>query len=261
MIPENMSDFLYWVKEKTEAYWDKSHQPPGDNWIYGAKWIGMREEEIDGAEAKYSVKFTPDHREFLKILHTIDRQEIIVHTSISAEEDVKLVKRPFFYNWMEDEKEIRDRLEWPCQTILQDITGRSKFWIDSWGKCPDDPEEREAVFIRFYKDAPKLLPLTSHRFLVSEPVQPGNPVLSVWGSDIIIYGWTLRTFLIDNFLAELDLLEPYYDEEEKVWYSQDKKEAQSIRDKGYAENRNIPFWSEIIDDSGWVYKPSNNREN
>jgi len=36
-------------------------------------------------------------------------------------------------------------------------------------------------------EAPKLIPVYSHRFLPSEPLANGNPVLSVWQTDIIIY--------------------------------------------------------------------------
>lgn len=75
-IPENLIDFLYWVKERTERFWSLDPKTTSndfvcEDWIYGAKWIGLSEPEIDAIEAKYSIKFTAEHRAFLKILHTI----------------------------------------------------------------------------------------------------------------------------------------------------------------------------------------------
>jgi hypothetical protein len=35
----------------------------------------MSDDEIAGVEKKYDVQFMPEHRQFLKILHTIDSRE------------------------------------------------------------------------------------------------------------------------------------------------------------------------------------------
>ena len=98
---------------------------------------------------------------------------------------------------------------------------------------PPSFEEQEAVFARWYNQAPRLLPLTNHRFIISEPLQAGNPVLSVWGTDTIVYGWNLRHYLLE----ELPLVggEPALVEELK-----------DICNREYAANRKIPFLGELI---------------
>ena len=51
-IPENYTDFLYWVKETTESFWAKELEEDEDDehsikWLQDAKWIGLSENEID----------------------------------------------------------------------------------------------------------------------------------------------------------------------------------------------------------------------
>jgi len=43
-------------------------------------------------------------------------------------------------------------------------------------------------------NAPKLIPLISHRYLPAEPCEAGNPVFSIYQSDIIYYGANLTEY-------------------------------------------------------------------
>ncbi|HEX8530254.1 MAG TPA: hypothetical protein VF646_09530 [Cytophagales bacterium] len=248
------------MKERTEAFWRKDPNAEEDfpcpEWAHGAKWVGLQEAEIDEVEKKYGVTFTPDHREFLKVLHCVDRKEAIVYTD-SDEEDAEehRYEHPFFYNWLTDEQEIREKLNWSYRTILEDVEGQNVVWLKSWGERPDSPEEREAVFADWYRKTPKLLPIHIHRFVVSEPVQRGNPVLSVWGSDIIVYGWNLRSYLLQELQTELGLLDLVFNEEDQQWYTEEKKELRDIVQPEYAAavDKRIPYWEEVILywSSGW----------
>lgn len=65
-IPADFTDFLHWFKERTENYWGIDPQTSSEDikceeWIYGARWIGLTDEQIDSVENKYAVKFTTDH--------------------------------------------------------------------------------------------------------------------------------------------------------------------------------------------------------
>ena len=137
-IPENYKDFFYWIKERTESFWSKSPLHSSDDftpepWAYRAKWVPLSEKEIDAVEGKYGVKFMPEHREFLKILHTIDRKEETEYDPSFEDDKPRIEKSPFFYNWLEDEAEIRSRLNWPYRTILTDVLGPNGVWLKSWG--------------------------------------------------------------------------------------------------------------------------------
>lgn len=241
-IPENFTEFLHWIKKETEKTWS------GDfckKWIQGAQWIGMTNNQINEVEKKYSIQFTPEHREFLEILHTIDRKEIIENKDEWGDE---ITEYPFFYNWLEDHEEIKEKLNWPYETILRDVVGRNGVWLKSWGKKPDSEQEKTKIFTDWYNHSPTLLPLTSHRFIISNANLKYRPILSIWGSDIIIYGWSLRTYLLNELNYHLDIWTEEYDEEDQQSYSVLNEEAKKIHDDDYKfdSNKKIPYWEELI---------------
>jgi len=247
-IPENNIEFLHWFKDKSEAFCSQDSEE--EYWCHNAKWIGLTDTEIDEAEVKYDVKFSEEHRDFLRILHTLDRKQV-VEREISEEEppydyiETIEVEDTFLYNWKSEDKadveEIRNRLNWPYETVFQDVEGSNKFWLKSWGKKPDSVEEQKLIFGNWYEKAPKLVPLYGHRFIVNDFSKQENPILSVWGSDIIVYGWNLRHYLLHEFgyLTDLDSEELY----EKIF----KKEFEK------AKTKDISHWKEVILSwsSGW----------
>src|SRR5258706_2210639 len=183
-IPADFTDFLYWFKERTENYWGIDPQTSLEDikceeWIYGAKWIGLTDDQIDSVENKYVVKFTTDHRAFLRVLHTIDRKEKNEELKVIGDKEETVIEEcPYFYNWLTDDAVIEKYLDWPFQTILKDVLGESNVWLKSWGEKPDSVEEKKAVFAKWYKEAPLLLPLRAHTFLVSNPNLEKRPGLS-----------------------------------------------------------------------------------
>lgn len=258
MIPEDLTEFLYWVKEKTETLWSEDLETSGcDEWIHGAKWLPLTDEQIDEVERKYSIQFTPDHKEFLRILHTIDRKEKYEYTeSFDDDAEVLIEETPFFYNWLEDDDEIKNKLNWPFEEVLRDIFSEvnSPFWCKSWGERPKTKEEIIRVFTHLYEKAPKLIPITSHRFVVSDMKLLHKPILSVWGTDTIIYGWTIRTYLLNEIRDHLDIIKRI-DYEDGQFDFRLTDEALEIHEKDfkYDESKVIPFWQEIIlsYNTGW----------
>lgn len=257
-IPENYTDFLYWVRERTELFWSRNPDTSAEDfscekWMQGARWIGMKEEDINATEEKYGIRFMPEHREFLKILHTIDRKEEIEY-NIDGKPTIN--KRPFFYNWLTDDEQIKEKLEWPYETILQDIQEVNNVWLQSWGKRPETDEAREGIFSVWFNKAPRLLPLTLHRFLVSESYLADRPVLSVWGSDIIVYGWDMRLYLLNELSVHLNLSTLVYFDEYGIYYPEDINELKEIKERAYldAAKKHIPYWKEMIMywTSGWA---------
>lgn len=260
-IPKNYIEFLYWIKERTELFWSidpktSTNDFVCEDWIYGAKWIGLSESEIDKIEIKYSIKFTSEHREFLKILHTIDRKKKIDYTE-SFEEDAEILinEVPFFYNWLRDEIEIREILNWPFKTIYEDIVGQNRIWLKSWGKRPNSEVEVKKIYTDWYKNNPPLIPLTSHRFLVSESNLTYKPVLSIYGSDIIVYGWNLRSYLLNELQDHLNVQHLVYDDEYNYYYPELIDEVKTIfkNDYTFDENKIIPNLQEmiLIWNTGW----------
>ncbi len=251
-IPEDFTEFLYWLKDATEVRW--SQIPTEDNEYYqslhGAKWIGMEDTEITALEERYGITFAADHRLFLKILHVPDKK---VAETFDDDGVATTTYSNLFYNWFTDEQQIREKLNWPYRTILRDV--ESSVWLKSWGPKPDSAEERIRIYNTWYTAAPKLAPLTSHRFILSDDTLAYRPVLSIWGSDIIAYGWNLRHFLIKEFVDDLGLLVSVYDEEDACDYLENGPEVKAIYEEGkkYACNKDLPYWKEMIMywSSGW----------
>ncbi|MCH2195334.1 hypothetical protein [Kordia sp.] len=257
-IPENYTEFLYWVKETTEAFWSENPETSEaefvcEDWQYGAKWLGMTEVEIDQTERKYNIKFTPEHREFLRILHAVDRKVIYKYDEDDSEE---IIESPYFYNWLQDHEEIEAYLKWPYQTIWEDVAGMNKVWLKSWGTIrPKSDEEKEKIFSAWFEKIPQLIPIHGHRFVVSDHTKTQNPVLSMYGSDIIVLGWNMRHYLLRELKDSLNLLEDVFDEEDQEWYIEDKQELLQIHKEEFAaaKTKSIPVIEEMILywSSGW----------
>jgi hypothetical protein len=256
-IPSDFTEFLYWFKEITESVWASNAKTVSEDWLAGAKWVGLTDDQIDSIENKYAVKFTPEHRTFLRILHTTDRKEKIQYLQeIDGKEVTIMEEKPHFYNWLTDDDLIKKYLNWPFQTIFQDVLGVNKVWLKSWGAKVEAEDEKKAVFEKWYRNAPQLLPLRAHTFLISDLAIKKRPLLSVYGADVIIAGWSIQSYLIAEFSVTLGLTERVYDEENKVYHSDFKK---GILDT-YSEYFQfkliypLPFWDEMILYYGWQFQ-------
>jgi hypothetical protein len=137
----------------------------------GRRWAkGYSQSELDEAQAKYGLVFPPDLIELFR-----DRRPVLG------------------YDWRTDDKEIREMLAWPLEGLLFDVESGYLWWPE-WGKRPETVEARTQVLTDVVSKAPKLIPLFSHRYLPSEPSLAGNPVLSIYQSDMIYYGANLKDY-------------------------------------------------------------------
>jgi hypothetical protein len=75
------------------------------------------------------------------------------------------------------------------------------FWLDDWGDRPTDIADAREVLSSVLVRAPRLIPVYGHRAIPNDPMESGNPVLSVVQTDVIIYGANLREYLINEFHA------------------------------------------------------------
>ncbi|MEM7374592.1 MAG: hypothetical protein AAF587_38725 [Bacteroidota bacterium] len=256
-IPEDYTEFLYWIKYTTETNWRNIYKKYGADtdvgWLQGATWTGMSEENIRKAEHLFNIEFLPEHREFLRILHTIDKKEAVTFTN--EHHEVQEVEVSFFYDWVHGIEEIKRDWDWPYTTILEDIEGENKVWIHSWGKRAREKNKRERIFSAWFEKAPALIPLHFSKFLVNGKNLADNPILSVRGSDIHVYAWDFRHFLLYVLQDYLDLYQKVYDTEDQIWYDEPLARYLEIyqEEKSKARDKDIPFWKELILywSSGW----------
>jgi len=152
---------------------------------------GMSEKELVLAEEKYRVRFPPDLRDFLQIA-------LPLSGSSSG----------WFPSWRraitgdeESHRKIVASLEWPADGICFDIE-HNGFWMEEeWGHRPSELDQAKDLAKRKIAEAPRLIPIFSHRYIPSEPNTPGNPVFSIYQTDIIHYGAELISYLEAEFLG------------------------------------------------------------
>lgn len=143
----------------------------------GRLWAeGYTQSELDVAQEKYGLVFPPDLVAMLRECRPV-----------------------LAYDWRSDDKEIREMLKWPFEGLLFDVENNVLWWPE-WGDRPATPEARSEVLAKVVSEAPKLIPLVSHRYLPTEPNEAGNPVFSVYQSDVIYYGGDLANYFEREFV-------------------------------------------------------------
>jgi hypothetical protein len=275
-FPQDLNDFLRWVKETTEAYW---RNLPQDEALYDAKWLPLTDQQIYELEQRYNIRFGVEHRAFLRVLHTLDKPyPHIDYGQMSDEEkeyyeneerefyanesEEQKKKREFwtppyepsyFYNWITEKEWIESRLAWIDFYFTGDILGVNRSWLRSWGPRPESDEEKVRIFREWYRNAPQLLPLRAHTFLMDDGGHGLRPVMSVRGFDTIIMAWSLRHYLIREFdmalgLAEWIHEEPTEDYPKRVSYTDLVKGIPEIDawQTITLNDADIPHWREVL---------------
>lgn len=267
-IPDGFGpEFLDWFRASTEAYWASlpdetpdeilakfiKQRMSGCSWQYGTKWLGgLSDEQIGELEAQWDIRFPPDHRLFLRRLHTVDRPMRCARYLRMAEDfeqgrnyrataladspgrSLALCEEPSFYNWIDGKQHIQAALERVVTGLLFDVEN-DVLWPESWGEKPGTAEEREQRVRALVAAAPKLIPIYTHRFLLGEPCEAGNPVFSIMQSDIIIYGADLRDYFLIEFADELLALSP-----------NEAVKAVKARISDILRYESISFWGELL---------------
>ena len=139
---------------------------------------GLSSSQIQAAETAHGFSFPSDLRAFLE--HSLPLGEC-------------------FPDWRSPGSGfIQDRLAWPADSMCFDIEHNS-FWLPEWGPKPDSLDEAQAKARQAVQAAPILIPIFGHRYLPASPCEPGNPVFSVYQTDIIYYGLDLSSYLFAEF--------------------------------------------------------------
>jgi hypothetical protein len=239
-IPQHFDKaFLRWFREQTEETWQRYQtrtfeefvvsRVGGHDWQQGTRWLGgLSEQEIVTIEQHYQVRFPPDYRLFLQVLHSVDRP--LVGARYLDDKTMIPTTAPSFYNWQTDTEAIQATYEWLVEGLVFDVQW-GNLWLQSWGAKPTTLEAQNALVRDLVNAAPKLIPVFGHRYLLAEPCEVGNPVFSIYQSDIIIYGEDLHSYFLHEFgdLAG----------EGKLVHDRRRQ----VRLEPY---QTIPFWGELL---------------
>lgn len=166
---------------------------------------GYTQGELDSAQQRFDLQFPPDLVALLLDRRPVDAPD-----------------------WRTDEAAIRSSLNWPLEGLLFDVENNDLWWPE-WGDRPATAGARQEVLRAVVARAPKLIPLVSHRYIPATPHEAGNPVFSVYQSDVIYYGANLADYFEREF-------------------------GDPRRPLGPGIKR-IPFWSELVDRAGQNERP------
>lgn len=157
---------------------------------------GLSDQEIQEIELKFDIQFPPDLRDFLQTELPISDK---------------------FVNWRlglhskDEEAYIRQRIDWPFGSMVFDIE-HNAFWMEEWGEKSDNINKNIMVAEIYYETYPKMIPIFSHRYIPSGTYETGNPVFSIYQTDIIYYGYDLAHYFAHEFRFELSDKFPTIDE-------------------------------------------------
>ena len=142
---------------------------------------GMSSQEIEEVEKFYNILFPVE----LKQLYSLG-----------------LPISDGFYNWrdmsLKNTQFIKNALEMPIKGLQSDLDS-GDFWCEDWGLQPDNNEEAQNILLQHYRNAPKLIPIYSHRYIPFITESANIPVFSIMQSDIIYYGTNLISYLEVEF--------------------------------------------------------------
>ena len=151
---------------------------------------GLSEDELDRVQKEFGRNFPPDLRYFL---------------------ERGLPRGDRFPNWRTPDAGLRQQLLWPFEGFEFDIL-QSGYWRIAWGVPPDADADAVSFAMMLLAKAPPLVPIMGHSYLPSEPALEGNPVFSVYQTDVIHRGGDLAAYLfwIHHDEEKEDELEPLY---------------------------------------------------
>jgi len=142
---------------------------------------GLTDAEFQRIEGQFQIQFPPD-------LHALLANFLPLNKG--------------FVNWRDDNtdniKIIEDSLQWPLEGMIFDIE-QNNFWYEKWGEKPNSLKLAVEKCKEMFLKVPKLIPIYSHRYIPMIPMETGNPIFSVYQTDIIYYGENLEAYLQNEF--------------------------------------------------------------
>ena len=212
--PHDLNEFFTWLKAESEKLWGEKEIDGGMygfQFQKGTKWLdGLTDDEIAEYEHEIGFKFPEIYKIYLRNMNGTDKQAINVYGE-SGEPYQHMVG---FYSYPRDLEIVKDRINWI---------------LESFNITSDDLEQKEI---------PHIMPILFHRFLVMDRCDR-NPVLSMYGEDVILYASSLRNLVLYDIFHEWDSKKVFANFEVET-----EKQDQLLGLKELPANFKVKFWLE-----------------
>jgi hypothetical protein len=147
---------------------------------------GLTDAELASIEHDYEIEFADDHRAFLAA-------GLPLNTSVPWRRGTP------WPDWRDgDPANLRERLSRPVDGALFDVE-HNALWHPSWGERPADTVEALTTARQYLSRIPKMIPVSGHRYLPAGRGTYGHPVLSIYQTDIIVYGTDIADYITCEF--------------------------------------------------------------
>lgn len=138
---------------------------------------GYTDRQLDDIQGEWQVTFPPDLVEIYR-----ERCSVI----------------PDGFDWLDTPRaQIREMFDWPLEGLLFDLE-HNALWLNDWGEKPRQASKAREIVRVAVAAAPRLIPVFGHRYIPETPHAAGNPVFSVYQSDIIFYGVDLAQYVANE---------------------------------------------------------------
>jgi hypothetical protein len=141
---------------------------------------GLSDQDIEQYEGALGISFTGELRTLLKFMNGTDLVTLNVYGSSGESERLSVG----VYSFPDDLEAVQDRITYVKTEIDQKVLTATL--------------AQEGFNL---SQSANLVPIYAHRYVVCSPGTEDCPVLSIWAADdVVIYGHTLRDYLIAEFL-------------------------------------------------------------
>ena len=148
---------------------------------------GLTDAEFTRIERDYGFEFADDHRAFLA-------------AGLPLKTPEPYERRNLWPDWRDgDPGDLRKMLDWPVGGVLFDVQ-YDDLWHPSWGQRPAETSTALDTARRLLAWVPKMIPVYGHHYLPAGRGTYGHPVLSIWQTDILMFGTDLAEYIAIEFL-------------------------------------------------------------
>jgi hypothetical protein len=154
---------------------------------------GLTDAEFARIERDYDLEFADDHRAFLAAGLPLSPPPL------NGPPEAGQTRIQLWPDWRDGEPaELRRQLAWPAEGVLFDVE-HNACWHPSWGQRPAELGQALSAARQHLTRAPTMIPVYSHRYLPAGRGSYGHPVLSIYQTDMIIYGTDLADYVTHEF--------------------------------------------------------------